>query len=159
MGTPPSAAEATRWYRLAIGARASARGARDKAEAHSAQAGTADAAGREGGYREGGAGGGGAGGGAGVGGGGEAGRPEEPNRREENEAEGERLPGGDASEADVLSALAALYDVGGAGLAPDPRLKRQFELLARSSERRSRDADEASEGSENSDGEEEGELV
>ena len=140
VGTPPSAAEAARWYRLAIGARASARGARDAAAAQtaSAPAATADAVGRDGGA--------------------EPGRSEEASRREENEAEGERLPGGDASEADVLSALAALYDVGGAGLAPDPRLKRQFELLARSSERRSRDADE--EGSESDDRvEEEGELV
>uniref|UniRef100_A0A7S4B045 Uncharacterized protein n=1 Tax=Chrysotila carterae TaxID=13221 RepID=A0A7S4B045_CHRCT len=56
---------------------------------------------------------------------------------DEVESEAMRLPGGDASELELLSALSALYTSGGADLAPEPRLARQFELLARSCARRS----------------------
>ncbi|KAL1496419.1 hypothetical protein AB1Y20_016374 [Prymnesium parvum] len=67
---------------------------------------------------------------------------------EELEAEGEKLPGGDATEADVLAALASLYQNGGRDLQPDLRLTRQFELLARSSRRRlKRELDDGSDSS------------
>lgn len=61
---------------------------------------------------------------------------------EEYEAEAERLPGGDASEEEVLSALARLYEAGGADLTPDTRLAQQFAYLARSSRRRSVEEEE-----------------
>ena len=51
--------------------------------------------------------------------------------RYEDEDAAERLPGGDASESAMLTALAEIHEVGG-----EPRLARQFELLARSSARR-----------------------
>lgn len=65
---------------------------------------------------------------------------------DEAEEEGERLLGGDATEEQVLSALAHLYEVGGSDLAPDARLARQFEFLARSSRRRDEAAHEAEDG-------------
>ena len=55
---------------------------------------------------------------------------------EEHEEEGERLPGGGASEHDALSALARLYQQGGADLQADRKLSWQFAYLARSSLRR-----------------------
>ena len=66
-------------------------------------------------------------------------------------------PGGDASEADVLSSLAALYESGGGDLQPDSRLTRQFELLARSTRRRTscelhEDSDGSTSGDEGSGG-------
>ena len=74
--------------------------------------------------------------------------------RDEDEAEGERLPGGDLSEADLLSALAALHQVGGADLQPDSRLSRQFEMLAGSTRRRDL---KRGDGSDSSESEAEGE--
>ena len=72
---------------------------------------------------------------------------------EEAEEEAMRLPGGDLSEHDVLSALARLYRAGGGDLPPDLRLSRQFDYLARSSLRRERasrevddDSNDSSEG-------------
>ena len=64
-------------------------------------------------------------------------QPEETS--EEAEEEGERLPGGNASEHHVLSNLARLYASGGGDLTPDARLSRQFEYLARAAARRSRE--------------------
>lgn len=71
------------------------------------------------------------GGGGAVGGGGGA-----REGRAELEEEGERLPGGDASEAEVLRALARLYRDGGSDLPADGAMAGQFEYLARSSLRR-----------------------
>ena len=61
---------------------------------------------------------------------------------EEHEGEAERLPGGDASEEGVLTALARLYEAGGADLPPDVQLAHQFAYLARSSHRRERESRE-----------------
>ena len=80
--------------------------------------------------------------------------------------QGERLPGGDLSEADILSALAALYGSeregdggrgGGSDLPPDARLRRQFELLASSSRRRANEmASDSSDEEQEQEEEEEG---
>ncbi|CAK8987947.1 Eukaryotic elongation factor 2 kinase (eEF-2 kinase) (eEF-2K) (Calcium/calmodulin-dependent eukaryotic elongation factor 2 kinase) [Durusdinium trenchii] len=57
-------------------------------------------------------------------------RSEEDDSEEEREAE--RLPGGGMEEHEILQALASLYE-GAPGLAPNPRLAWQFQLLAKSS--------------------------
>lgn len=61
---------------------------------------------------------------------------------EEHEAEAERLPGGDANEEAVLTALARLYADGGPDLTPDRKLAQQFAYLARSSRRRGEEEEE-----------------
>lgn len=72
---------------------------------------------------------------------------------EELEFEGQSLPGGSATEHDVLAALASLYELGGDRLSPNKRLAWQFHLLARSSARRETEAaEEADEAAASSDG-------
>ena len=73
---------------------------------------------------------------------------------EEFENEAARLPGGDATEEGVLSALARLYESGGPDLEPDVQLAHQFEYLARSSRRRDLEQKEEEE-----DGEQYGTIV
>ncbi|KOO25215.1 eukaryotic elongation factor 2 kinase [Chrysochromulina tobinii] len=73
---------------------------------------------------------------------------------EEFENEAARLPGGDATEEGVLSALARLYESGGPDLEPDVQLAHQFQYLARSSRRRDLEQKEEEE-----DGEQGGTVV
>jgi len=83
--------------------------------------------------------------------------------REEDEDEASRLPGGDATEAHMLSQLAEIYERGGPEMPANARLARQFELLSRAAA--SRDGAAHSDG-EDTDGslglgqkEEEGQVV
>ncbi|CAJ1330292.1 unnamed protein product [Effrenium voratum] len=75
-----------------------------------------------------------------------AARNAQADEENEEEREAERLPGGHFAEHEILSALARLYEAGGDGLAPNPRLAWQFEMLAKSSARR--EDEEVSESSE-----------
>ncbi|CAE6958290.1 Eef2k, partial [Symbiodinium sp. KB8] len=48
----------------------------------------------------------------------------------EEDREAERLPGGSLEQSEILRALAHLYELGGGGLAPNPRLAWQFQVLS-----------------------------
>jgi len=66
--------------------------------------------------------------------------------REDEEDEAARLPGGDATEAQMLFQLAEIYERGGTGVPANARLARQFELLSRAAA--SRDGAAHSDGDE-----------
>ncbi|CAE7467187.1 Eef2k [Symbiodinium sp. CCMP2456] len=63
----------------------------------------------------------------------------------EEDREAERLPGGSQEQSEILRALAHLYELGGGGLAPNPRLAWQFQVLSNNRSRlESADSEEES---------------